>query len=221
MDSEPHRSYIPRSNRSSRADPRRAHNGYIEASLDLGIVGGFLLLLLGGSGVVAALRLGRGTGIDRMLGPILLAAIVGGMVESLVESGVLNAGGLFAFPFWMAVALAHSLRIAQMRGTFGAEPVATESLTGPRTGRISCWSAATAAQLRRLRNSREASSSRSGRRGVRMCRSIAAASSTGLLRPRTWENDGPSRTSFAPHRFVMTTGSPAPAASGAAVPKLS
>jgi hypothetical protein len=54
---------------------------------------------------------------------------VGGVVESLVETGVLNAGGLFAFPFWMAVALAHSLRIAQMRGTFGADPGATESLT--------------------------------------------------------------------------------------------
>jgi O-antigen ligase len=110
----------------------RAHNGYVEASLDLGITGGVLVVLLAGSGVVAALRLGRGSGVDRVLGPILLAAIVGGMVESLVESGVLNAGGLFAFPFWMAVALAHSLRIAQMRGAFGAEPGATESLTHAR-----------------------------------------------------------------------------------------
>lgn len=106
-----------------------AHNGYVEASLDLGIVGGMLVLLLAGSGVIAALRLGRGSGIDRMLGPILLGAIVGGMVESLVETGVLNAGGLFAFPFWMAVALAHSLRIAQMRGTFGTGAGATESIT--------------------------------------------------------------------------------------------
>jgi O-antigen ligase len=110
----------------------RAHNGYIEASLDLGIVGGVLVVLLAGSGVVAAIRLGRGSGVDGVLGPILLAAIVGGMVESLVESGVLNAGGLFAFPFWMAVALAHSLRIAQIRGTFAAEPRATAPLThGP------------------------------------------------------------------------------------------
>jgi hypothetical protein len=100
------------------------------------IVGGMLVLLLAGSGVIAALRLGRGSGIDRMLGPILLGAIVGGMVESFVETGVLNAGGLFAFPFWMAVALAHSLRIAQMRGTFGADPGATGSIThGPRTRR--------------------------------------------------------------------------------------
>jgi O-antigen ligase len=114
----------------------RAHNGYIEASLDLGIVGGMLVLLLAGSGLIAALRLGRGTDIDRMLGPILLAAIVGGMVESLVETGVLNAGGLFAFPFWMAVTLAHSLRIAQMRGTFGADAGATGSIThGPKTRR--------------------------------------------------------------------------------------
>ena len=92
-----------------------AHNGYIEASLDLGVVGGVIVLLLAGSGAVAAIRLGRGAGVDRMLGPILLAAIVAGMVESLVETGVLNAGGLFAFPFWMAVALAHSLRTAQVR----------------------------------------------------------------------------------------------------------
>jgi hypothetical protein len=74
-----------------------------------------IVLLLAGSGAVAAIRLGRGSGVDRMLGPILLAGIVAGMVESLVETGVLNAGGLFAFPFWMAVALAQSLRTAQLR----------------------------------------------------------------------------------------------------------
>jgi O-antigen ligase len=96
-----------------------AHNGYIEASLDLGVVGGVMLLLLAGSGAVAAIRLGRGSGVDRTLGPILLAAIVAGMVESLVETGMLNAGGLFAFPFWMAVALAHSLRTAQLRVAAG------------------------------------------------------------------------------------------------------
>jgi O-antigen ligase len=113
-----------------------AHNGYIEASLDLGVVGGVIVVLLAGSGAVAAIRLGRGSGVDRMLGPILLAGIVAGMVESLVETGVLNAGGLFAFPFWMAVALAHSLRIAHMRGAFGTGRGASESITRGRwTGR--------------------------------------------------------------------------------------
>jgi O-antigen ligase len=112
-----------------------AHNGYIDSSLELGIGGAVIVLLLAGSGVVAAFHLGRGSGVDRMLGPILLAAIVGGMVESLVESGVLNAGGTFAFPFWMAVALAHSLRIAQLRvatGTGRGRPLNERSFVGRR-----------------------------------------------------------------------------------------
>jgi hypothetical protein len=33
----------------------------------------------------------------------------------LIESGILAAGGLFAFPFWMTVALAHSLRRSQVQ----------------------------------------------------------------------------------------------------------
>jgi O-antigen ligase len=92
-----------------------AHDGYIDTALELGFIGTAALIVLAGSGVVAAFRLARSPGAGRILGPILLAAIVGGIVESLVESGILNAGGLFAFPFWMAVALAHSLRIADIR----------------------------------------------------------------------------------------------------------
>jgi O-antigen ligase len=98
-----------------------AHNGYIDSSLELGIGGGLIVVLLAGSGALAAFRLQWGSGVDRILGPILVAAIVGGMVESLVESGVLSAGGLFAFPFWMAVALAHSLRTAQLSKAAAAD----------------------------------------------------------------------------------------------------
>jgi O-antigen ligase len=92
-----------------------AHDGYIEASLELGLGGGLTVLLLGGSGLAAAMRLCRPDGPYVLLGPVLLAAIVGGLVESVVETGIMNAGGLFAFPFWMAVSVAHSLRTAEKR----------------------------------------------------------------------------------------------------------
>jgi O-antigen ligase len=101
-----------------------AHDGYIEASLELGLGGGLAVLILAGSGVVAAVRLTQRGGQYTMIGPVLLAAIVGGMVESVVETGMMNAGGLFAFPFWMAVALAHSLRVAERRAVAPVSEVA-------------------------------------------------------------------------------------------------
>jgi O-antigen ligase len=96
-----------------------AHDGYIDTALELGLLGSTALIALAASGLVAAFRLCRTPGLAQDLGPILLAAIAAGIAESLVESGILNAGGLFAFPFWMAVALAHSLRTAQIRGGLG------------------------------------------------------------------------------------------------------
>ena len=86
------------------------------------------------SSVPAAAVTGRGTGVDRTLGPILLAAIVGGMFESLIESGVLSAGGLFAFPFWMAVALAHRGPDADGRRDLGQQGVA-QGMTQRHPGR--------------------------------------------------------------------------------------
>jgi hypothetical protein len=40
---------------------------------------------------------------------------VGGAVEGMFESGLLAAGSLLALPFWIVVALAHSVRAADRR----------------------------------------------------------------------------------------------------------
>lgn len=85
------------------------HNGYLEVALEMGFPGAIGVFLLAGSGAVVAIRLSRRPGPTQDLGPMLLAAIVAGLAESTIESGILSAGGLFAFPFWLAVALAHSV----------------------------------------------------------------------------------------------------------------
>jgi len=91
----------------------RTHNSYLEAAIDLGWPGSFWLLALGMSGALAAWRTARRPGPWQVAGTVLLACIVGGLVEGIFESGMLAAGGLFAFPFWTVVALAHSVRLAQ------------------------------------------------------------------------------------------------------------
>jgi O-antigen ligase len=91
----------------------RTHNSYLEAAVDLGWTG---MLWLGGlilGSLLAAWRLVRLLGPDRIVGTALLAGIVGGAVEGTFESGLLAAGGLLAFPFWTIVALAFSLRARQ------------------------------------------------------------------------------------------------------------
>jgi O-antigen ligase len=94
----------------------RTHNGYLDAAIDLGWPGMIALIGLSFSGLLVAWRIGRNAGPYQALGTILLAGIVGGMVESLFESGLWAAGGLIAFPFWMVVALAHSVRVQQRLG---------------------------------------------------------------------------------------------------------
>jgi O-antigen ligase len=94
----------------------RTHNSYLEAAIDLGWPGTIWLACLATSGLLAAWRVARRPGPWQAIGTILLAGVVGGMVEGLFESGLLAAGGLLAFPFWSIVALSHSVRLAQRRG---------------------------------------------------------------------------------------------------------
>jgi O-antigen ligase len=97
-----------------------AHNSYLEATIDLGLAGGAWLMLLALSGALSAYRVARSRGPDAAVATMLLAGVVGGMVEGVVETGMLNAGGLLAFPFWLLVALTHSLRLHQRRATRAA-----------------------------------------------------------------------------------------------------
>jgi O-antigen ligase len=94
----------------------RTHNSYLEAAIDLGWLGVVWLVALAASGAVAAWRVARRPGPWQALGCILFAGVVGGLVEGMFESGMLAAGGLFAFPFWTVVGLAHTVRLAQRRG---------------------------------------------------------------------------------------------------------
>lgn len=90
-----------------------AHDSYLEAGIDLGWVGALWLLILGISGLVAAWRVARSPSPLRGIGTVILAGIVGGMLNGVFESGLLAAGGLLAFPFWLMVAMAHSIRLQQ------------------------------------------------------------------------------------------------------------
>lgn len=89
------------------------HNSYLEAGLDLGWVGTIWLFLLALSGLIAAWRVARSPGPLRWIGTVTLAGIVGGMVNGIFESGLLAAGGLVALPFWLMVAMAHSIQLEQ------------------------------------------------------------------------------------------------------------
>ena len=94
----------------------RTHNSYLEAAVDLGWPGFVLLVSLVVSGLIAAWRVATHPGPHRAFATVLLAGIVGGAVEGLFESGLLAAGSLLALPFWIAVALAHSMRATVRRG---------------------------------------------------------------------------------------------------------
>jgi O-antigen ligase len=98
-----------------------AHNSYLEAAIDLGLVGTLLLTVLAISGLVAATRLAHCEGPGSRLGPLLAAGIIAGLIEAFFETGMLAAGGVFAFPFWLSVALAHSL-LARERMTSQGRP---------------------------------------------------------------------------------------------------
>jgi O-antigen ligase len=91
------------------------HNSYLEAAVDLGWAGTLWLGALGLSGIVASWRLARSVGQHRWVGTVLLAGIVGGMVNGMFETGLLAAGGLIAFHFWLMVAMAHSIRLQQLQ----------------------------------------------------------------------------------------------------------
>jgi O-antigen ligase len=99
----------------------RTHNSYLEAAVDLGWPGFAILVSLVLSGVIAAWRVVRHPGPYRAFATVLLAGIVGGAVEGLFESGLLAAGSLLALPFWIVVALAHSVRAADRRGIYLTE----------------------------------------------------------------------------------------------------
>jgi O-antigen ligase len=86
-----------------------AHNSYLEATIDLGLVGMLLMTALAVSGLIAAVRLSRTRGPGSRLGPVFAAGIAAGLIEAFFETGMLAAGGVFAFPFWLCIALAHSL----------------------------------------------------------------------------------------------------------------
>ncbi len=87
----------------------RLHNSYLETALDLGWLGAGLLLWLVLSGARAAWRVSRRRDEWGAVGAALLAGIAGGATEGLLESGLLAAGGLLAFHFWLVVSAAHSI----------------------------------------------------------------------------------------------------------------
>jgi O-antigen ligase len=91
--------------------PGRLHNSYLEAAVDLGWPGAFFLLILALSGAWSAWGVARGRGSARSVGAVLFAGIIGGMTEGVSETGLLSAGGLLAFHFWLLVGAAHALRV--------------------------------------------------------------------------------------------------------------
>jgi O-antigen ligase len=91
------------------------HNSYLEAGVDLGWLGMLWLGALALSGGVAAWRIARSQGQHRWVGTALLAGIVGGIVNGVFETGLLAAGGLIAFHFWLMVAMAHSIWMLQLQ----------------------------------------------------------------------------------------------------------
>lgn len=88
----------------------RLHNSYLEMAMDLGWPGATLMTLLALSGLAAAWRVSRAGDDWRRVGALLIAGIAGGMMEGVFESGLLAAGGLLAFHFWILIAAAHALR---------------------------------------------------------------------------------------------------------------
>jgi glycosyltransferase involved in cell wall biosynthesis/O-antigen ligase len=86
------------------------HNSYLETALELGWPGAALLVLLVGSGILAAVRVVRRRDGWQPLGAVALAGIVGGTVEGFFESSVLAVGGLLAFHFWLVASLIHAIR---------------------------------------------------------------------------------------------------------------
>jgi O-antigen ligase len=99
----------------------RLHNSYLEAAMDLGWPGAAIMALLALSGLVAAWKLSRVPGPSAFIGAVLVAGISGGLMEAVFETGLIAAGGLLAFHFWMLVAAAHTLRL---RAAFSARGTA-------------------------------------------------------------------------------------------------
>ena len=106
------------------------HNSYLEAAVDLGWVGTLLLGALAFSGLMAAWHVARSRGRYRWVGTVLLAGIVGGMVNGVFETGLLAGGGLIAFHFWLMVSMAHSIRLREKRDVRmpGLAPIETVQL---------------------------------------------------------------------------------------------
>lgn len=92
------------------------HNSFLEAGVDLGLLGSLWLSALAISGLLGAWRVSRSRGRYRWIGAVLLAGIVGGMVNGIFETGLLAAGGLISFHFWMMVVMAHSIRLQRWEG---------------------------------------------------------------------------------------------------------
>ena len=111
----------------------RLHNSYLEAALDLGWPGAVFVFLLALSGAVAAWRASRRRDAWGGFGAILVAGIVGGMVEAFFESGLLAAGGLLAFHFWLLVAAAHAIQVRIRSEARRADSESTAPHPEPRT----------------------------------------------------------------------------------------
>ncbi len=86
------------------------HNSFLELAIELGVPGALWLFLLVGSGAVAAWSVARRAGPWQLTGVVLLGGVVACAVEAQFEAGLVNISALIAFPFWLLVGLAHSIR---------------------------------------------------------------------------------------------------------------
>jgi hypothetical protein len=86
------------------------HSSIVEAAIELGLPGLLWMVILALSGGFAAWSVARRAGPWQNVGVVLLAGIVGGIVEVQVESGLTNMAAQLAFNFWLLVGIAHSIR---------------------------------------------------------------------------------------------------------------
>ena len=91
------------------------HNGYLDLALELGWPAATAIAVVAGSGAIAAARVARRSSEWAPLGAALAGGTAGGLMETMFESGLLAAGGLFAFHFWMVAAMAHAADIRSRR----------------------------------------------------------------------------------------------------------
>ncbi|MBW3589275.1 MAG: O-antigen ligase family protein [Actinobacteria bacterium] len=87
----------------------RLHSSFLETALELGWLGAGYLVLLATSGVWRGWRLARARPHVKWLVAALAGGIAGGAMEGVFEAGLLAAGGLLAFHFWILVGAVHSL----------------------------------------------------------------------------------------------------------------